>query len=137
MAEFLFGREHVERYRATNGEEGHDWREGSKILILTTTGHKSGKERLTPLIYGRDGDNYLVVASQGGMPEHPSWYFNLQAEPDIEIQVLADKIKVKARDATPEERPELWRRMNDEWRYYDDYQKNTDREIPVVVLEPV
>jgi deazaflavin-dependent oxidoreductase (nitroreductase family) len=137
MAEFLFGREHVERYRATNGEEGHDWREGSKILILTTTGHKSGKERLTPLIYGRDGDNYLVVASQGGMPEHPSWYFNLQAEPDIEIQVLADKIKVKARDATPEERPELWRRMNKEWPYYEDYQENCEREIPVVVLEPV
>jgi deazaflavin-dependent oxidoreductase (nitroreductase family) len=130
----LFGRQHVERYRATGGEEGHDW-QGTKTLLLTTTGHKSGEERTTPLIYGRHGDDYLVVASNGGSDAPPAWYRNLQADPDAEIQVMDDRFKVRTRDATPDEKPEVWSTMTDQWPAYDDYQKKTDREIPVVVLE--
>lgn len=132
----LFGQEHVDRYRATGGEEGHDWN-GSQVLILTTTGRRSGEKRETPLIYGRSGDNYLVVASKGGADEPPAWYLNLRENPEAEIQLWADLIKARARDATPEERPELWKTMVGHWAAYDEYQTKTDREIPVVVLEPV
>src|SRR3954467_15372603 len=97
----LFGQEHVERYRETDGEEGHDWQEGTSILLLTTTGHKSGEQRTTPLIYGRAGDSYLVVASKGGSDEPPAWYVNLEANPEAEIQVKAERMKVRARDAGP------------------------------------
>ena len=131
----LFGQEHVDRYRATDGEEGHDWREGTSILLLTTKGRKSGEERTTPLIYGRDGDDYLIVASKGGAPAPPAWYLNLQADPDAEVQVKADRFKVHARDAGPDEKPGLWKTMVGEWPHYDEYQERTDREIPVVVLE--
>ena len=133
----LFGQEHVERYRETDGEEGHDWQKGSSVLILTTRGRKSGGQRPTPLIYATRGDDYLVVASKGGSDAPPAWYLNLQANPEAEIQVKADHIKVRARDATPEEKPELWEAMVGEWPDYDEYQQKTDREIPVVVLEPV
>jgi deazaflavin-dependent oxidoreductase (nitroreductase family) len=132
----LFGQEHVERYRATDGEEGHDWQKGTSTLLLTTTGRKSGEERTTPLIYGKHGDNYLVVASKGGSPDHPAWFKNLENDPEVEIQVKADRMKARARTATPDERPELWETMTSEWPDYDDYQQKTDREIPVVVLEP-
>jgi deazaflavin-dependent oxidoreductase (nitroreductase family) len=132
----LFGQEHVERYRATDGEEGHEWREGTSILLLTTTGRKSGEERTTPLIYGRAGDAYLIVASKGGAPEPPGWYRNLQENPSAEIQVKADVMRVRARDANPDEKPEMWRTMTAEWPHYDEYQEKTNREIPVVVLEP-
>jgi deazaflavin-dependent oxidoreductase (nitroreductase family) len=131
----LFGQEHVARYEATNGEEGHDW-QGTQVLILTTTGRRSGQPRKTPLIYGRHGDAYLVVASKGGSPTPPDWYLNLKANPDALIQVRGDRIPVRARDATPEEKPELWRIMTSHWPAYDEYQAQTDREIPVVVLEP-
>ena len=131
----LFGQEHVERYRATDGEEGHAW-QGTVALLLTTRGRKSGEERTTPLIYGRSGDDYLIVASKGGADEPPAWYLNLQANPDdVEIQVKADRFKVRARDATPDEKPDLWKTMTAEWPAYDEYQQQTDREIPVVVLE--
>jgi deazaflavin-dependent oxidoreductase (nitroreductase family) len=130
----LFGQEHVNRYRATNGEEGHDW-QGTQTLILTTHGRKSGQERSTPLIYGRSGDNYLVVASKGGADEPPAWYLNLEANPEVEVQVKADRFKVRARNATPDEKPEMWSTMASEWPAYDDYQRKTEREIPVVVLE--
>ena len=130
----LFGQEHVERYRATDGEEGHEW-QGTVTLLLTTTGRKSGEERTTPLIYGTSGDDYMIVASNGG-GSPPAWYLNIQANPnDVEIQVKADRFKVRARDATPEEKPELWKTMTAEWPAYDEYQEKTDREIPVVVLE--
>jgi deazaflavin-dependent oxidoreductase (nitroreductase family) len=132
----LFGQEHVDRYRETGGKEGHDWN-GSQTLILTTTGRKSGEPRDTPLIYGRSGDDYLVVASMGGAPRHPSWYLNLDANPKTEIQVWDERIKTRARTATPEEREAMWKEMTSHWPAYDSYQEKTDREIPVVVLEPV
>jgi deazaflavin-dependent oxidoreductase (nitroreductase family) len=130
----LFGKEHVDRYRATGGEEGHDW-QGTQTLLLTTTGRKSGEERTTPLIYGRHGDDYLIVASKGGADEPPAWYLNLQANPDAEIQVKGDRFKVRTRDATSDEKPEVWSTMTEQWPAYDEYQQKTERQIPVVVLE--
>jgi deazaflavin-dependent oxidoreductase (nitroreductase family) len=130
----LFGQEHVERYRATDGEEGHDW-QGTQTLLLTTTGRKSGEERTTPLIYGQRGDDYMIVASKGGADEPPAWYLNLQADPEAEVQVKAERFRVRARDATPDEKPDAWKTMTAEWPAYDEYQEKTDREIPVVILE--
>jgi deazaflavin-dependent oxidoreductase (nitroreductase family) len=130
----LFGQEHIDRYVATDGEEGHDW-EGTQALILTTTGRRSGEQRRSPLIYGRHGDDYLVVASKGGAPEHPAWYLNLEANPEVEVQVKGDKFHALARAATPEEKAELWPIMTKEWPAYDGYQEKTERPIPVVVLE--
>jgi deazaflavin-dependent oxidoreductase (nitroreductase family) len=131
----LMGQEHVDRYLATDGREGHDW-QGTQTLILTTTGRRSGQSRQTPLIYGRHGDDYLVVASKGGAPQHPGWYLNLDANPDVQVQIRGDKVRARARTATPEERAELWPIMTNEWPDYDRYQEQTDRDIPVVVLEP-
>jgi deazaflavin-dependent oxidoreductase (nitroreductase family) len=129
----LFGQEHVDRYRETDGAEGHEWN-GTQVLLLTTKGRKSGEQRTTPLIYGQHGDDYMIVASRGGADTPPAWYLNLQADPTAEIQVKADKFTVSARDATPDEKPELWQIMTSEWPQYDEYQEKTDREIPVVVL---
>ena len=131
----LFGQEHVERYRATDGEEGHDWEGGTSVLLLTTTGNKSGERRTTPLIYGRSGEDYLIVASKGGADDPPAWYLNLQADPEVELQVKADKFTARARDAGPDEKPAMWKTMAAEWPAYDEYQRKTEREIPVVVLE--
>jgi deazaflavin-dependent oxidoreductase (nitroreductase family) len=130
----LFGQEHVDRYRETDGEEGHDWR-GAKVLLLTTTGRRSGESRTTPLIYGRDGDDYMVVASKGGSPAPPAWYLNLSEDADVEVQVKGDRFRARARTAGLEEKPGLWRTMAGEWPDYDAYQEKTEREIPVVVLE--
>jgi deazaflavin-dependent oxidoreductase (nitroreductase family) len=131
----LFGQEHVDRYRATDGEEGYSWQKGTTILLLTTRGRKTGAERTTPLIFERNGDDFLIVASRGGTDEPPGWYVNLQAEPDVQVQVRGDVFRAHARDATPEEQPELWRKMAAVWPDYDEYQKKTERKIPVVVLE--
>ena len=130
----LFGPEHVERYEATDGEEGHDW-QGTITLILTTKGRKTGETRKNPLIYQEHNGDYLIVASKGGWDKPPAWYLNLEANPDVEVQVKGDRFKARARVATPEEKPEAWRTMVAEWPQYDEYQEKTDREIPVVVLE--
>jgi deazaflavin-dependent oxidoreductase (nitroreductase family) len=130
----LFGQDHVDRYVDTDGEEGHEW-QGTTTLILTTTGRRSGEERSTPLIYQRHGDGYLVVASKGGSPEPPAWYLNLQADPEVRVQVKGDRFAARARTARSDEKPELWQTMTAVWPAYDDYQRKTDREIPVVVLE--
>jgi deazaflavin-dependent oxidoreductase (nitroreductase family) len=130
----LFGREHVERYIETDGAEGHDW-QGTTTLLLTTTGRRSGRRHTTPLIYQENDGDYLVVASKGGADEPPEWYLNLCADPQVEVQVLADRFTAHARTASPEEKPVLWPTMTSAWPAYDDYQKKTTREIPVVVLE--
>lgn len=132
----LYGKEHVQRYRETDGQEGHDWN-GTTVLLLTTTGRKSGTQRTTPLIYQRHGGSYVVVASDGGAPDHPSWYHNLQTDPTVEVQVKGERFKAGARTATPQEKDELWRLMTKAWPGYDEYQTKTDREIPVVVLDPL
>jgi deazaflavin-dependent oxidoreductase (nitroreductase family) len=103
----LFGQDHVDRYRETDGEEGHDW-QGTTVLLLTTTGRNSGAKRTTPLIYQRHGDDYLVVASNGG-GDPPGWFLNLQDDPIVAVQVKADHHTARARVATAEEKPELWR----------------------------
>ncbi len=132
----LFGDEHVRVYRDTGGREGHEW-QGTSTLLLTTTGRKSGEPRSLALIYGESGDDYVIVASKGGAPEHPAWYLNLEAEPEVEVQVMDDVFKARARTATGEERERLWDVMTGEWPAYDEYQTKTDREIPIVVLERV
>jgi deazaflavin-dependent oxidoreductase (nitroreductase family) len=131
----LFGEEHVRRYCETGGEVGHVWKEGSTVLLLTTTGRKSGEPRTTPLIYAQDGDRYVIVASKGGAPEHPGWYENLQKDPNVELQVLDEVFPARARTAEGEERERLWAKANEVWPHYAEYQEKTDREIPVVVLE--
>ncbi len=130
----LFGREHVERYQETDGRVGHEW-EGTTTLLLTTVGRKSGERRTTPLIYQKSGDAYLVVASKGGNDKPPLWYLNIEADPDVEVQVLGEKFTARARTATAEEKPALWDTMTEAWPAYDDYQRKTERVIPVVVLE--
>jgi deazaflavin-dependent oxidoreductase (nitroreductase family) len=131
----LLGDDHIRAYRETNGEVGHIWN-GATSLLLTTTGRRSGEPRTSALIYAKDGDDYLVVASMGGAPMHPAWYLNIEANPTAEIQVLADRIPVTARTATPEEKPRLWDIVREQWPNYDVYQGRTDRDIPVVVLTP-
>ncbi|MGH2883692.1 MAG: nitroreductase family deazaflavin-dependent oxidoreductase [Solirubrobacteraceae bacterium] len=130
----LFGQEHVRRYLQTDGAEGHDW-QGTTVLILTTTGRRSGDERSTPLIYGKHGEDHVVVASKGGAEEHPAWYLNLSEHPEVTVQVRGDRFKAHARTATGEEKPELWKMMAERWPAYDEYQRKTSRDIPLVVLE--
>ncbi len=127
-------KEHRDRYIETNGEDGHDWKDVT-TLLLTTTGRQSGESYTTPLIYGQDGDRYLVVASKGGAPRHPHWYLNLASNPNVELQVKGDKFQAKARTATPEEKPALWKIMTEILPAYDEYQSRTEREIPLIILE--
>ena len=128
--------DHTRRYLETGGEEGHEWRPGVPTLLLTTTGRKSGVKRRTALIYGRDGDRYVVVASGGGERHHPAWYLNLRANPRVTVQVLDDVFPAVARTATGAERQRLWRMMARRWPDYDRYRRRAGRVIPVVVLEP-
>jgi deazaflavin-dependent oxidoreductase (nitroreductase family) len=129
----LFGAEHVRVYRETAGERGYHWR-GTTILLLTTQGRRSGESRTTPLIHRTDGERWVVVASKGGAPANPSWYENLQANPEATIEVPGETVPVRASTADGEERTRLWSLMVEVWPAYEDYQANTDREIPVVVL---
>lgn len=126
-------RDHAEQYVATDGAEGHIWN-GFPTLLLTTRGHRSGKARRTPLIYGRDGDDYLLIASKGGSDTHPLWYVNLREHPRVRLQVGAEKFDAIARTATPEERARLWPVMAAVYPPYNEYQQNTSREIPLVIL---
>jgi deazaflavin-dependent oxidoreductase (nitroreductase family) len=129
----LFGKEHVNRYVETDGEEGYIWRD-APTLILTTTGRKSGEQRSTALIFGTHGDDYLIVGSKGGNPTAPAWYLNLQANPEVRVQVKGDRFIAHARTATDAEKPELWKIMTGVWPAYDSYQQRTERVIPVVIL---
>ena len=132
----LHGAPHVARYLETNGEDGYHWRNGRTVLILFTTGRRSGEPRTNALIFRPWGDAYLVIASKGGADSPPAWFLNLSDDPEVEVQVKDRRIPVRARVATPDEKPEMWRTMVEAWPDYDDYQASTDREIPVVVLEP-
>jgi deazaflavin-dependent oxidoreductase (nitroreductase family) len=134
-------RDHVRRYRETDGADGHMWTPpgGGKpvpTLLLTATGRKSKKRQVLPLIYGNTGKGYAIVASKGGAPSHPAWYLNLVADPDVEVQVGSKKFAARARTASGAERAALWKQMAALFAPYDDYQRRTKREIPVVVLEP-
>jgi deazaflavin-dependent oxidoreductase (nitroreductase family) len=131
----LFGDEHVRKYEETGGAVGHDWN-GAPVLILRTKGRKSGATRKNPLIYGRHGDDYVIVASKGGAPQNPGWYRNLLAHPDVEIQVRDKVIPVRAHTGTPAEKKRVWPTMTAQWPDYDAYQAKTKRDIPVVLLSP-
>jgi deazaflavin-dependent oxidoreductase (nitroreductase family) len=137
--------EHANRYLSSGGTDGHMFkptRPGRPdmtvpSLLLTTTGRKSGEKFIFPLYYGKAGDSYIVVASKGGAPHHPNWYRNLVANSEVDVQVGTEKFKARARTATGEERGRLWQEALKFWPPYADYQKKTEREIPVVVLDPV
>lgn len=129
----LLGAEHVRRYQETGGRVGYLWN-GVPTLLLTTRGRRTGQPRTTPLIFGRDGEDYLVVASMGGAPHHPNWYLNLLQNPQADVQVLAERFSVVSRTASAEEKRRLWKVMTDLWPNYDVYQSRTERSIPVVVL---
>lgn len=133
---------HAQRYLESGGTEGHLWRvkdapEPLPCLLLTTRGRKSGEHFANPLIYGRDGDNFIICASRGGGPDHPNWYKNIVADPAVEFQVATVKYSGRARTATGEERARLWKMMTGVFPSYDSYQIRAGaREIPVIVLEP-
>jgi len=142
MAQSDKASDHVRRYRASNGADGHMWdRLGAPgtypCLLLTTTGRKSKQPRTTPLVYGRDGDNYLVIGSKGGRPTHPAWYLNLLENPGVELQVGAEIFPATARTAAGDERERLWGKMRSVYPLYDEYEARigTAREIPLVVFE--
>jgi deazaflavin-dependent oxidoreductase (nitroreductase family) len=124
---------HVRSYLETNGEKGHLY-QGWPTLLLTTRGRKSGKLRRTALIYGQDGDRYLLVASNAASPRHPAWYLNLVANPDVTVQVGPDVFTTRARTAEADEKQSLWPVMTEIFPLYDKYQSQTDRELPLVIL---
>jgi deazaflavin-dependent oxidoreductase (nitroreductase family) len=132
---------HVARYLATDGADGYLWDAslgGGKgmvpTLLLTTIGRKSGNALTLPLIFGHSGPEYVVVASKGGAPNHPAWYLNLDANPEVRVQVKGDKFAARARTANAAERAALWPKMVGIYAPYDEYQAKTDRQIPVVIL---
>lgn len=127
--------DHIRRYVETDGADGHLWR-GVPTLLLTTLGRRTSQPRRLALIYGRDGDGYVVVASKGGAPNHPEWYLNLQQHPEVIVQVGAERFRATARTATPAERERLWPELVAIWPDYTNYQQKTEREIPLVILEP-
>jgi deazaflavin-dependent oxidoreductase (nitroreductase family) len=136
-------KDHAQRYLATDGADGHIITPPGQdrpvpTLLLTTVGRKSGQHLLMPLIYGKNGDDHIIIASRGGAPEHPSWYLNLVDTPEVEVQVLADKFEARARTAHGAERQKLWDMMAEMCPFYRRYQETAgDREIPVIVLERI
>ncbi len=132
----VFGRLHTRLYRLTGGRLG--LKTGSlSHLLLTTTGRQSGQPRTVPLTFLPDGRRYILVASNGGADRHPAWWLNLQHQPRATVQVGAETASVLARGARPEERAELWPRLKAYNPFYGQYEQITDRDIPVVVLDPL
>ncbi|MCB0866072.1 MAG: nitroreductase family deazaflavin-dependent oxidoreductase [Solirubrobacterales bacterium] len=127
---------HVAIYRLTGGRVGHTVPGGPPMLLLDHVGAKSGAKRTTPLVYVADGDDVVIIASKGGHPKHPAWFHNLRAHPDTTVQIGREKREVHARVATPVERERLWPKAVATYSGYEGYQERTDREIPVVILEP-
>jgi proline iminopeptidase len=136
--------DHVRRYLESAGRDGHMWdssiRGGPGLvptLLLVTRGRRSGNQQTLPLIYGETEGGYVIVASRGGAPTHPAWYLNLVANPEVRVQVVAERFRATARTAGGAERETLWRQMARIFPPYNEYQGRTEREIPVVVLEPL
>jgi F420H(2)-dependent quinone reductase len=127
---------HTAVYRVTGGRIGHRAPGAPPMLLLDHVGAKSGAKRTSPLVYVRDGEDVVLVASKGGYPKNPGWFYNLKANPDTEVQVGSQHRPVHARIANPEERKRLWPMALKTYGGYADYQKRTEREIPLVILEP-
>ncbi|HEX2728837.1 MAG TPA: nitroreductase family deazaflavin-dependent oxidoreductase [Rubrobacteraceae bacterium] len=132
----IMGKAHSSIYRVTSGRFGGR-AFGAPVLLLNTTGRKTGQQRTSPLLYLRDGDDYVIVASKGGTPTHPAWYLNLKAMPETTVEVGGREVLVRAETADPEERARLWPKLIEMYPSYESYQKKTDREIPVVKLHPI
>jgi deazaflavin-dependent oxidoreductase (nitroreductase family) len=130
-----FTQTHVRAYRASKGRIGKSW-QGAPVLLLDHVGRKSGKHMTSPLIYGEDGENLIIVASFGGARHDPAWWPNLKANPETTVNVYGDVRRVRARQATPEEKARIWPQMVEIYAPYADYQRRTERDIPVVILEP-
>ena len=131
----FFSRLHVFLYKVSGGRIGGRFK-AAPVLLLTTTGRKSGKQRTTPLLYAQDAGRYVIVASVGGAPKHPAWYLNLGGNPEATIRVGSRSFRVHAETAAPEERARLWTLVTQMYAPYDDYQAKTSREIPLVILTP-
>ncbi len=127
---------HTALYKWSGGRLGHRFPGTPPMLLLDHVGAKSGRARTSPLVYARDGDDVILIASKGGHPRNPAWFHNLMAHPDTEVQIGTERRRVHARPARPEERPRLWRKAVETYSGYSTYQRRTDREIPLVVLEP-
>ena len=123
-------------YRVSGGKLGATWLRGAPVMLLTSKGRKSGAWRTTPLLYLRDGEDIIVVASKGGMSTHPAWYWNLEAHPDCEIEIGKIRTPMRARRVSNEEKAALWPRLTKMYRDFDDYQARTERDIPVLRLSP-
>lgn len=128
-------KQHIDRYVASDGADGQLW-QGVPTLLLTVTGRSSGAARRTALIYAEDGNDVIVVASKGGADEHPQWYLNLLADPEVHVQVGPRRYAATARTAGPDERDRLWALAATVFPTYEQYRAHTAREIPVVVLSP-
>jgi F420H(2)-dependent quinone reductase len=126
---------HAGVYRATSGRLlGRMGK--NPLLLLNTIGRKSGKKRTTPLLYVVDGEDFVIIASKGGAPTQPAWYLNLKANPDVTVEVGDRKVRVRAEEVAGGKKARLWQKMSDMYPTYDDYQKKTEREIPLLVLHP-
>ena len=130
----LLGPAHVKAYIESDGEVGYIWN-GVPILLLTTTGRTSGEPRTIPIIFTKYRDSYVIIASSGGAPTHPKWYLNILAEPNVKLQVKADKFDAVARTAESPEREAIWQEAVNTWPKYNLYQSRTTRQIPVVVID--
>jgi deazaflavin-dependent oxidoreductase (nitroreductase family) len=129
-----FNRTVIDEFRQNGGKVGGDFK-GAPMILITHTGAKSGTTYTTPLVYTRDGDRYVIIASKGGAPAHPHWFRNLVANPDVTVEVGTERFSARARVAEGDERARLYRAQADLMPNFDDYAKATSREIPVVVLE--
>jgi deazaflavin-dependent oxidoreductase (nitroreductase family) len=127
---------HTRLFRLSSGKIGGRMA-GCPVLLLTTKGRKTGKERVTPLLYIPDNENFVLIASNGGVPNHPAWYWNMQANPEVAVEVGGRKLRVRAEDVSGAERERLWAKAVSMYASYADYQKRTERQIPVVILRPV
>lgn len=122
-------------YRLSKGKWGGTFQK-NPVALLTTTGRKTGQPRVSPLLYLREGDRVILVASQGGRDKHPLWYLNLKANPKVSVQIKDEVLQLQARDATAEERAEYWPKLVAMYPNFDDYQSWTDRVIPIVICDP-
>jgi F420H(2)-dependent quinone reductase len=124
-------------FRATGGRLGNKFLRGAPVCLVTMRGRKTQQPRTVPLIYLEDGRDLVIVASKGGMDDHPLWYLNLKTNPDAEVEIGTDRRRVRARTASGAEKGRLWPRLVEIYPDYADYQARTTRDIPVVILEPV